>query len=98
MLLIWGGMVPFVGGFIARQFFGLPDWVTIPSFVGFGVAFLTMAVATAAAFRCPSCRGNLYALVMSGSLIWTRLNRRMQWCPYCCLDLDAEIPDPRESK
>jgi hypothetical protein len=94
MLLIWSGMVPFAGGFIARQFFGLSDWVTIPSFIGFGVAWLTMMVAYFTAFRCPRCRGNLFQLVMGHSAVWVRLDDRIQCCPFCRLEMDAELPEP----
>ncbi len=89
------GFVLFGGAIVGTQAFGLPDWLWIPGFLGFGVAWVTAFVTTMTGigFRCPDCRANLAFLFLHGPG-WQlrRVSVRVRYCPYCGCDFDAEPP------
>lgn len=62
----------------------LGDWIWVPGFIGFGIAWLTGMGSYFFAFRCPECRANLAALFLN-NMTW----RPAKFCAYCGTDLDT---------
>jgi hypothetical protein len=80
-----GGMTVFFAGITANAMqFKTPIWASI-AIPGFGIAFISVLIASVRGFRCPRCNGNMAPIVMHATA-------RLACCPYCTASLDDEMP------
>ena len=94
MSFAYCGGALFIAGLVAREALHMHDSVLVVSLVGFGIAALAMMAAWSTALLCPSCGGNLCGLLIGNPGYWPRVDQRIQCCPYCRLEMDAELPAP----
>ena len=78
---------------------GVPGWIFGPlqiesgdesfplALAGVGGAVVGGFIYMFLAFRCPRCKGNLWAIVQSLALPWGR-HDRVSYCPYCGCSLN----------
>lgn len=79
----------FVPAWIAATVGGAMEqpWLIAPAFICFFGAVIYQLFA----LRCPACNGNLSVTVFNASG-WP-FGRKARFCPFCAVDLDAEIKD-----
>jgi hypothetical protein len=88
MRVVWVGVGLYLLSIALWQGFGLPEALYV-GLGGFAAAALGTLFIQFGGLRCPSCRSNLGVLVLHrGGL---SLDRRIRFCPYCGVELDAEL-------
>ena len=65
-----------------------PRFAVLPGGTLFALALL---YANLFAFRCPQCHGRWEALVLRGGRSFFALDRRIRYCLFCGIDIDAEL-------
>jgi len=81
MLLCFVGFA--AASFAASSF----PWLPFVPFVGFGACILYLHYGV----RCPQCRRPIALLTMLPHGGYLRLSKRVRYCPFCGLDLEAEV-------
>jgi hypothetical protein len=67
------------------------EWLFLVAYLCIPLLFVVLYIAVMFGVRCPSCRGQWgWIAIYSGSPIAIR--RKLSFCPYCGVRLDAEIP------